>query len=42
MSASEKIGQILRTPVGVLEKADQGLIAVSGKTDILERIVEEN
>lgn len=42
MSASEKIGQILRTPAAVLEKADQALVAVSGKTDVLDKIVEEN
>ncbi|MCL4405932.1 MAG: hypothetical protein M1586_00705 [Patescibacteria group bacterium] len=42
MLASEKIGQILRTPADVLRRADSALTAVSGKVGVLDKIVEDN
>jgi hypothetical protein len=42
MLASEKIGRILRTPSDIIRRADSSLSAVSGKTGVLDKIVEDN
>lgn len=42
MLASEKIAKILRVSNETIVQADAALRAVSGKTDVLDRIIEEN